>query len=60
MPDKISSLGPEAQRALWPSLLHIITRKHATTVNVLTEKFPQTEGEVAITIRDNKDNPTEA
>jgi hypothetical protein len=55
----IESLSPEIKRALWPTLLRMITRKHATKVDILTEKSPQAEGEITINILDEENTPTE-
>jgi hypothetical protein len=37
----------------------MITRKHATKVDILTEKSPQAEGEITINILDEENTPTE-
>lgn len=60
MPIEISSFSPEIQKAMSPTLLRMITRKHATKVDILTEKSPQAEGEVAITITATENTTTTA
>lgn len=59
MPTEISSLSPEVQKALSPSLLHIMKGDCATKVNIITTKSGKSEGEVAITIAGTGDTPTE-